>query len=395
MTPAETRILLKKNKICVLIATYNNHKTLARVLDGVLEYTADIIVVNDGSTDTTASILTQYQGIKIISLPENRGKGNALSTGFTEARILGFNHALTIDSDGQHYPDDIPVFVQALENESIDVLLVGDRNMEQAGIPQKSSVGNRISTFWFWFETGITLKDTQSGYRLYPLNKIPKKFYIPKFEFEIEIMVRTAWKGVPVKNVPVKVLYDPEERVSHFRPFTDFVRISILNTVLVFIAIFYIAPRRFIRNFKKKSFKRFLKEDVLESDGSNRKKAMSIALGTFIGLSPFWGLQTFLTISLAVLLKLNKVLAFAFSNVSIPPFIPLIVGGSLAIGGYLLGAETNFMDQEFSLDLVKKHLLQYVLGSLILATVVSALFGFGFYYFLEKFNSEENDSTTS
>ncbi|MBP0613133.1 DUF2062 domain-containing protein [Chryseobacterium sp. cx-311] len=395
MTPAETRILLKKNKICVLIATYNNHKTLARVLDGVLEYTADIIVVNDGSTDTTASILTQYQGIKIISLPENRGKGNALSTGFTEARILGFNHALTIDSDGQHYPDDIPVFLEALEKEVSDVLLVGDRNMEQAGIPQKSSLGNRISTFWFWFETGITLKDTQSGYRLYPLNKIPKKFYTPKFEFEIEIMVRTAWKGVPVKNVPVKVLYDPEERVSHFRPFTDFVRISILNTVLVFIAIFYIAPRRFIRNFKKKSFKRFLKEDVLESDGSNRKKAMSIALGTFIGLSPFWGLQTFLTISLAVLLKLNKVLAFAFSNVSIPPFIPLIVGGSLAIGGYLLGAETNFMDQEFSLDLVKKHLLQYVLGSLILATAVSALFGFGFYYFLEKFKSEENDSTTS
>ncbi len=358
MTPAETRILLKKHKICVLIATYNNHKTLERVINGVLAYTDNVIVVNDGSTDTTASILTQYQGIKIISLPENRGKGNALSTGFTEARRLGFNHALTIDSDGQHYPDDIPVFVEALENEGSDVLLVGDRNMEQAGIPQKSSVGNRISTFWFWFETGITLKDTQSGYRLYPLNKIPKKFYTPKFEFEIEIMVRTAWKGVPVKNVPVKVLYDPEERVSHFRPFTDFVRISILNTVLVFIAIFYIAPRRFIRNFKKKSFKRFLKEDVLESDGSNRKKAMSIALGTFIGLSPFWGLQTFLTISLAVLLKLNKVLAFAFSNVSIPPFIPLIVGGSLAIGGYLLGAETNFMDQEFTLDLVKRHILQ-------------------------------------
>jgi uncharacterized protein (DUF2062 family) len=202
-------------------------------------------------------------------------------------------------------------------------------------------------------------------------------------------MVRTAWNGVPVKNVPVKVLYDPEERVSHFRPFTDFVRIGLLNTVLVLIAVFYIAPRKFIRNFQKKSFKRFLKEDVLESDGSNRNKALSIALGTFIGLSPFWGLQTFLTISLAVLLKLNKVLAFAFSNISIPPFIPLIIGSSLAIGGFILGAETNFMDQEFNLELVKRHLLQYVLGSLVLATVMSALFGVGFYYFLERIAKDE------
>ncbi len=395
MSPAETRTLLDKHRICVLIPTYNNHKTLSRVLDAVLDYTEDVIVVDDGSTDCTPTILSHYKNLRVISLPENQGKGNALRTGFEEARKLGFMYALTIDSDGQHYPDDIPVFVEALEKEGTEVLLVGDRNMEQAGIPQKSSLGNRISTFWFWFETGITLKDTQSGYRLYPLQRIPKKLYTPKFELEIEIMVRTAWNGVSVKNVPVKVLYDPEERVSHFRPFRDFVRISILNTVLVLIAIFYIAPRRFIRNFKKKSFKQFLKEDVLESDGSNRKKAMSIALGTFIGLSPFWGLQTFLTISLAVLLKLNKVLAFAFSNVSIPPFIPLIIGGSLAIGGYLLGTETSFMDQDFSLDLVKRHFLQYVLGSLVLATLVSALFGFGFYYFLERFSSEERENTPS
>lgn len=389
MTLSETQDALRKHRICVLIATYNNHKTLERVIDGVLIFTENIIVVNDGSTDRTAEILKKYPTLNIISLPENRGKGNALKIGFAEAVKQGFKHALTIDSDGQHYPDDIPVFVEALEKEGREVLLIGDRNMEQDGIPKKSSFGNRISTFWFWFETGITLKDTQSGYRLYPLNKIPKKYYTPKFEFEIEIMVRTAWNGVPVKNVPVKVLYDPEERVSHFRPFTDFVRIGLLNTVLVLIAVFYIAPRKFIRNFKKKSFKRFLKEDVLESDGSNRKKAMSIALGTFIGLSPFWGLQTFLTISLAVLLKLNKVLAFAFSNISIPPFIPLIIGSALAIGGFILGAETNFMDQEFNMELVQRHFLQYILGSLVLATVMSALFGVGFYYFLEKFSPAE------
>jgi len=135
------------------------------------------------------------------------------------------------------------------------MLLIGNRNMGQDGIPKKSSFGNNFSNFWFWFETGIKLDDTQSGYRLYPLKYIPKNYFTKKFEFEIEVIVRTAWKGIPVKNVPIKILYDPNERVSHFRPFKDFTRISILNTILVVITLFYIKPRDFFRSFKKKVLK--------------------------------------------------------------------------------------------------------------------------------------------
>lgn len=247
MTVAETRDLIDKFGICILIPTYNNHKTLKRVLDGVLVFTDKIIVVNDGSSDNTAEILKNYQQISVITLPKNKGKGNALKIGFRKALDLGFNHAITIDSDGQHYPDDIPVFVQALKDENRDILLIGNRNMGQDGIPKKSSFGNNFSNFWYEFETGIKLEDTQSGYRLYPLKKIPKKYFTPKFEFEIEVIVRSVWNGIPVKNVPVKVLYDPAERVSHFRPFRDFTRISILNTVLVSIALIYIKPRDFFR----------------------------------------------------------------------------------------------------------------------------------------------------
>ena len=98
--------------------------------------------------------------------------------------------------------------------------------MTQEGVPKKSSFGNKFSNFWFWFETGIKLEDTQSGYRLYPLKTIPKNYFTRKFEFEIEVIVRSAWNGVAVKNVPIKVLYDPSERVSHFRPFKDFTRIE-------------------------------------------------------------------------------------------------------------------------------------------------------------------------
>lgn len=390
MILSEVQNAIEQKKICVLIPTYNNEKTLRRVIDGVGEYTQNIIVINDGSTDSTAAILAAYPQLTIISLPHNKGKGNGLKTGFRKAKELGYDHAITIDSDGQHYPDDIPVFVHALSEEKEDVLLIGNRNMSQEGIPKKSSFGNRFSNFWFWFETGIKLEDTQSGYRLYPLHKIPKKYFTPKFEFEIEIIVRTAWKHIPVKNVPVRVLYDPTERVSHFRPFKDFTRISILNTILVLITLLYIVPRNFIRNFRKKSFKRFIKEDVLESDGNNRTKAFSIALGVFVGFSPFWGFHTFLVISLSVLFKLNKVLAFVASNVSLPPFIPFIIAASLFLGSPFIAGHGDIFSQEFNFDLIRNNLFQYVIGSLILASTMSVLSGVAAFLFLNKVSPDQN-----
>ncbi|REC48313.1 DUF2062 domain-containing protein [Chryseobacterium pennipullorum] len=381
---------ISEKKICVLIPTYNNEKTLKRVIDGVLLYTGNILVVNDGSTDSTSHILAQYPQITVITLSENKGKGNALKTGFRKALEIGYDYAITIDSDGQHYPDDIPVFVEALLQEKEAILLIGNRNMSQDGIPRKSSFGNTFSNFWFWFETGIRLEDTQSGYRLYPLHKIPKKYFTPKFEFEIEIIVRTAWRHIPVKNVPVKVLYDPAERVSHFRPFRDFTRISILNTILVTITLFYIIPRNFVNNFKKKSFKKFIKEDVLESDGSNRTKAFSIALGVFIGLSPFWGFQTLLVISLSVLFKLNKVLAFIASNVSLPPFIPFIIAASLFLGAPFVSGDSDILSQDLNFDLIRNNLLQYIIGSFILSTSLSLLSGVTTFLFLNRVNPEKN-----
>lgn len=241
-------------KICVLIPTYNNERTLKRVIDGVLQYTNNIIIINDGSTDSTAQILENYSQLQHILVPENQGKGNALRQGFKKATALGYAYAITIDSDGQHFPEDIQVFVEALEQaENKNLLLIGARNMSHESVPGKSSFGNKFSNFWFWFETGIKLTDTQSGFRLYPLKALNKlHFYTKKFEFEIEVIVKAAWNDVLVKNVPVQVLYDETERVSHFRPFKDFTRISILNTCLVLILIFYIKPRDLFRKLKKK-----------------------------------------------------------------------------------------------------------------------------------------------
>lgn len=372
-----------KMKVCVLITTYNNEKTLAKVIDEVLLQVDDVIVINDGATDNTSSILKNYPNIIIIEFPKNKGKGYALKRGLQKARDLGFDYAITIDSDGQHFSDDIPVFMEALQLENHPVILIGSRNMKQEGVPKRSSFGNRFSNFWFWFETGIRLSDTQSGYRAYPLKAIPKKYFTTRFEFEIEIIVRSVWKGIPVKNIPIKVHYDLQDRVSHFRPYKDFFRISVLNTVLVFILLLYIKPRDFFRNFQKKSIRRFIIEDILESTDSSLKKSTSIALGVFIGISPFWGFQTALVIFLAVVLRLNKALAFAFSNISIPPMIPVIIFLSLKTGAlFIPGSITLEAIKESPFDAIEASLLQYVLGSLILATATSILFGVGSYLLL-------------
>ena len=381
--------LLSSTSFCVIVPTYNNQKTLKKVLDSILDFTSNVIIVNDGSTDQTNEILKQYHHLTQIHHPKNLGKGRALRNGFRKAIEQNFEYAITIDSDGQHFASDIPIFIAAIQEEP-NSLLIGSRNMTQENVPKKSSFGNKFSNFWFKFETGIKLEDTQSGFRLYPLKLIPKQFYTNKFEFEIEVIVRSAWKGIVVKNIPIQVLYDPAERVSHFRPFRDFTRISILNTVLVINALLYIKPRDFFRRAKKKGFKKFFLEDILESNDSNFIKSASIALGVFIGISPFWGFQTVLLFTFAALLRLNKVIAYLASNVSFPPFIPFVIYGSLKMGSFFVaGDNTLVLDSSVTFDDIQKNATQYIAGSLILASVSALSAGFISYLLLSAFSSKK------
>lgn len=381
------RNILSPINACVIIPTYNNEKTLEKVLRKTLEFTPDVIVVNDGSTDSTPEILKKFPELNVIHLKENKGKGLALRTGFKEAVKRDFEFAITMDSDGQHFPEDIQVFVDDIEKNG-EALLIGDRNMQQEGIPKKSSFGNRFSNFWFWFETGIRLSDTQSGFRLYPVQKIKSiKFFTRKFEFEIEVIVKSAWKGIPVKNVPIQVLYDESERVSHFRPLKDFTRISLLNTWLVIIALLYIKPRDYFRKLTKKGFKRFFLEDLLHSEDSGLKKSISVSLGVFIGLSPIWGFHTVAVFFLAYLFRLNKLIAFAFSNISLPPLIPFIIYSSLKIGSVILG---NPNPEPFEWDkfqsyksYIGQHLSEYIVGSIVLGICCAAVFGIVSYLLLQ------------
>ncbi|MEP6845457.1 MAG: glycosyltransferase family 2 protein [Panacibacter sp.] len=215
------------HKVCVIIPTYNNAKTLNTVINDVGAYTKNILIVNDGSTDETETILTSFPFLQIVSYKKNIGKGWALRQGLKQAVELGYHYAISIDSDGQHFAKDLPAFLDKLETEK-NAIIIGARNMEQESVPGKSSFGHKFSNFWFKVETGIKAADTQSGYRLYPLLPLRKmKFLTRKYEFEIEVLVRAAWRGVKIESVPVSVYYAPKEiRVSHFRPFKDFTRLT-------------------------------------------------------------------------------------------------------------------------------------------------------------------------
>ena len=239
---------MKQQRVCVMVPTYNNAGTVVDVVKGILQLTDDLIVVIDGCTDDTRERLDEA-GLDIVRVDyaQNRGKGHALLAGFEKALAMDYDYAITIDADGQHLPEDIPVFLEALQKHP-DSLIIGARNLHQVNMSSGSTFANKFSNFWFKVQTGIALSDTQTGYRLYPLRRLTgKRFITSRYEAELELLVFSAWANIPIHEVPVNVYYPPkEERVSHFRPFADFLRISILNTVLCFLAVVYGWPRRII-----------------------------------------------------------------------------------------------------------------------------------------------------
>lgn len=364
-------------KLCVIIPTYNNCATLGTVIAQVQQFTRNIIVVNDGSTDDTAAVLAGFPALALVSYPRNVGKGWALRQGFALAQRQGYDYAITIDSDGQHFAADLPAFVEKLEAEG-PALLVGTRNMAQAGIPGKSSFGHRFSNFWFWVETGQRLPDTQSGYRLYPLAALRgMRFFTPKYEFEIEVLVRAAWAGVRVGAVPVAVYYAPgKERITHFRPLQDFSRISVLNTILVFITLLYIKPKRFIASLLRRETYARLLAQVFSADESARHRALSVALGVFMGIAPIWGFQLVAAIGLAVALRLNRYLVILSANISLPPMIPPLIYLSYVLGGLVVARPLHLASaQGLTLAAIHQNFVQYFIGSWLLASGAALVAG--------------------
>lgn len=247
---------VEENEVCAVIPTYQNAKTLLKVVADVHRVVDTVFVVDDGSNDGTAALLDKATGNerpeKVLTHPKNCGKGAALKTGLTYARQQGFRYAVTVDADGQHRADDIPALLKAVEEEP-DTLAIGSRGLQHENMPAKSTFANRFSNFWFALQTLQRLPDTQSGLRVYPLRRLHGlRWMSARYEAELTLLVFSAWAGVKLLPVPVSVYYPPrDQRVTHFRPGRDFTRISVLNTLLCFLMVVYGWPRIFCRQIAR------------------------------------------------------------------------------------------------------------------------------------------------
>lgn len=213
---------------CVVLPTFNNAATLGDVLARLDTTGLPVIVIDDGSTDATGAILSAWRagGERRLALAHgrNRGKGAALRTGFAEAARRGYTHAVTLDTDGQLDPAQVPGMV-AQAAAAPAALVLGFRRRETPGYPRRSLVGRGLANLAIRAACGRRILDSQCGFRVYPLDAtLSAGCRGDRFDYESEIITRLAWAGVPVVEAPVDCLYVMENRVTHFRPWVDSIR---------------------------------------------------------------------------------------------------------------------------------------------------------------------------
>lgn len=364
--------------VCVVIPCFNHPTTVGEVARAAATH-CPVMVVDDGSTPAVPAI----PGARLIRFEQNRGKGAALRAGFAAARAAGFTHAITMDADGQHLAEDIPSFLAAAERQP-EALLVGVRDFVAAGAPERRHRANAFSNFWFRVETGLSLGDTQCGFRCHPLALMQQlRVRAERYAFEFEVLVRARWSGAALVAVPVRSSYAPEQvRRSHFRPVVDTLRISRLNSKLAMQA--FLVPRALRAAWsrgERRTAREVAREFFSEHAHEPGRVALAVGLGLFCGIAPIWGYQMVAAAALAHWLRLNKAIALVASNISIPPIAPFILYGGLALGHWLFtGQRLDLSTHALTMSLIMEYGWQWFVGSFALgalAAVAGTLITYG------------------
>jgi len=375
-------------KLACVIPHYNHSATLFDVAAGAKRHLADVRVVDDGSTDLPDDFEARLEklGVALIRHRGNLGKGAALLTAARALHEDGVTHMIVLDADGQHNPDDLPRFAAEVEKHP-DAVVVGCRDFEHAeNVPGASRFGRKFSNFWCRLETGIKCADTQSGFRAYPVAGLTSlHFYCRRYNFEIEALVKLLWAGYALREIKIPVFYDaPGKRISHFDPWKDNLRLSLLHSCLVTRQLLPWPHRRIVDAPKSGgSWKDLLHpldflRRLLTENADPGGLAASAAVGTFLAVLPLVGVHMAVIVYVCVRFNLNKVMALTIQNLFMPPLSPFLC---IELGYFL--RHGRFWT-EFTLDSclgeIHHRIYEWLLGSLILAPVFAVAAGAAVYF---------------
>ncbi len=377
--------------VLLAIPTFNNRDTLRDVVEDALSTGLPVLVVNDGSTDGGCETLDDLPVHRVDSTdnarPErsegrgiNRGKGAAIVAAGRWAETHGFTHVITLDADGQHDPREVGRFLERIQR-SPQAIIIGKRDFPAAQAPRSSRFGRRFSNFWLKVACGISLPDSQSGFRAYPVPILRQvKCASHRFDFEIEILVRSVWAGATLDTVDISVRYDEQtRRSSRFRPWLDNARISLTYTRLVLRNFAPWPHKTLIEDPRTGEGRLSLKrlrhswEILLRESTTPREMSAAAMLGIFLGTLPLIACHSVIIIFCATRLRLNRLIALNVSHICAPPFVPALaieVGFFVRNGRWL----TDFSVQTLGRE-IHQRLLDYLIGSMIVGPILALAAG--------------------
>ncbi|HEY1686844.1 MAG TPA: DUF2062 domain-containing protein [Tepidisphaeraceae bacterium] len=366
----------------VIMPTFNNARTLPGVIEAALKLPVPIFVIDDGSSDSTPQILQQFASrIQTVRHARNRGKAAALRSGFAAARAAGFTHAITIDTDGQLNPTQIPHFLERAQNHP-QSLIVGVRDENSADYPRSSRIGRRVSNFLVHLQSGLKIFDSQCGFRCYPLDFLQNvDCKAERFGFETEIMTRAGWAHCPIEEIHVTCHYKlPEGRVTHFCPWLDSFRAAAMHVRLLFRAFFpWPHPQWPIqKNSQKKNWLQWLNpkevwREMLDGHTGRWRIALSIAVGVWIANWPVYPCQTLAALYTSRRLHLNPLATVLGSQASTPPMNFLLIAMCISFGHFLLHGTSAAISWN---EIHTAHLWQFAAAFAIDWIVGGFIFGF-------------------
>ncbi len=370
---------IPRDRIWCAVPVYNNRKTVRDVVAGCRSVLRNIVVVDDGSTDSDVAGLLAGLDVVVLKHGKNLGKGQAILTASRYVEAHSGLYLVTIDADGQHVPRDIEKFIPLMRNDEPG-LIIGCRDFNTRNVPASSRFGRSFANFWLKVETGRTVDDCQSGFRAYPVRCLNRlRFKGKRYDFEAEVLARSAWAGLKLHMVPITVIYPgPRERVSSFKPVLDNVRLTGIHSMLVGRRLLPIPHRKLVRDDNAFALSllrhpgRLLKMLLLEN-ATPEGLAMSAAIGLFLAVLPLLFVHTLVILYVSLRLNLNKVVSLNIQHLAMPPFVPALcieTGHYLRHGKWLTQLSFKTVFEQFS-----SRVYEWFLGSLIIAPLAAVIAG--------------------